>query len=167
MTFDAIFPGLLLTATFLCSLIAGFLFAFAVVAMPGINRLDDGAFIRAFQVMDRVIQNNQPLFILVWVGSVAALVSAAALGMVQLDGADRLLLIGAAVVYLVGVQAPTAAVNVPLNNALQEVEVDASRPALLAEARATFETRWNRWNRLRTLLSGGTALLLMVLLLRI
>jgi hypothetical protein len=31
-----------MTATFLCSLVAGFLFAFAVVSMPGSRSLDDG-----------------------------------------------------------------------------------------------------------------------------
>jgi uncharacterized membrane protein len=37
-------------------LVAGFLFAFAAVIMPGIRSLGDRAFIRAFQVIDRVIQ---------------------------------------------------------------------------------------------------------------
>ncbi len=66
-----IFQIALILATFLCSLVAGFLFAFALVAMPGIRSLNDREFIRAFQVMDRVIQDNQPVFMLVWVGSVA------------------------------------------------------------------------------------------------
>ncbi len=65
MSIEAIFQIALILATFLCSLVAGFLFAFAVVAMPGIKRLNDGEFIRAFQVMDGVIQNNQPIFLLV------------------------------------------------------------------------------------------------------
>ena len=69
-----IFQIALLVATFLCSLVAGLLFVFAVVVMPGIGNLNDREFIRAFQVMDRVIQNNQPLFMLVWLGSVVALV---------------------------------------------------------------------------------------------
>jgi len=45
----------LIAATFLCSIVAGFLFAFAVVVMPGIRSLDDGEF--------------------VWVGSVLSLVA--------------------------------------------------------------------------------------------
>ena len=57
-----IFETVLIVATLLCSLVAGLVFAFAVVVMPGIKDLKDGEFIRAFQVMDRVIQNNQPLF---------------------------------------------------------------------------------------------------------
>ena len=63
-----IFQIALFLATFLCSLVAGFLFAFALVVMPGIRSLNDREFIRAFQVIDRVIQNNQPIFMLVWVG---------------------------------------------------------------------------------------------------
>ena len=62
-----IFQLVLIVATFLCSLVAGFVFAFAVVVMPGIATLGDGEFLRAFQTMDRVIQNNQPLFH-VWSG---------------------------------------------------------------------------------------------------
>src|SRR5687768_15391215 len=103
----------LILATFLCSLVAGFLFAFAVVVMPGIRSLDDGGFLRAFQVVDRVIQKNQPVFVFVWVGSVLALVTAAVLGVWQLGGADRVLAIAAAIVYILGVQVPTVAVNIP------------------------------------------------------
>ncbi len=80
MSTEGIFQIALILATFLCSLVAGFLLAFALVVMPGINSLNDREFVRAFQVMDRVIQNHQPIFVLVWVGSVVALVSSAVLG---------------------------------------------------------------------------------------
>ena len=57
-----IFQIALMLATLLCSLVAGFCFAWALVVMPGIRSLNDREFIRAFQVMDRVIQNYQPIF---------------------------------------------------------------------------------------------------------
>ena len=66
----------MLVAAALCALVAGLLFTFAVVAMPGLAKLSDREFIRAFQVMDGVIQDRQPLFVVVWVGSVVALVAA-------------------------------------------------------------------------------------------
>jgi len=66
-----LFPLVVLVAAALCGLVAGFLFGFAVVSMPGLENLSDREFIRAFQVMDRVIQDRQPLFMVVWVGSVA------------------------------------------------------------------------------------------------
>jgi uncharacterized membrane protein len=130
-------------ASFLCSLVAGFLFAFAIVAMPGISRLNDREFIRAFQAMDRVIQNNQPVFVLVWVGSVVALVTSAVLGIGQLDGAGISLIILAAIAYLVGVQLPTFTINIPLNNKLQTLDVDAMNETTQKAAREAFEPRWN------------------------
>jgi uncharacterized membrane protein len=87
--------------------------------------LNDREFIRAFQVMDRVIQNNQPIFMLVWVGSVVVLVTSVVLGIGQLDGAGRLLFIFAVLAYLLGVQLPTVTINIPLNNKLQTLDVDA------------------------------------------
>ena len=94
----------LILATLLCSLVAGLLFVFAVVVMPGIGSLNDREFIRAFQVIDGVIQNNQPAFVFVWLGSVVALVTSAVLGIGQLDGVGRLLIILATLTYLLGVQ---------------------------------------------------------------
>ena len=163
----ALYQVVLLAATFLCALVAGFLFAFAVVAMPGLRRLDDGAFIRAFQVMDRVIQNNQPLFLLVWVGSVLLLILAAVLGFGALEGMDRWLLVGATLLYVFGVQAPTIAANIPLNNRIQAVDVAAADAPDRAEARAWFEARWNRWNRARTVVACLVTALLIVLVFRL
>ena len=162
-----IFQIALIVTAFLCSLVAGFLFAFAVVTMPGIRNLDDREFIRAFQVMDRVIQDNQPIFVLVWVGSVLALVSTAMLGVGQLDDVGRLLMIFAAVAYLFGVQLPTVTINIPLNNKLQTLDVDAMDDAMRRVARQAFEPRWNRWNSLRTTLASLASALLMVVLLRV
>jgi uncharacterized membrane protein len=86
--------------------------------MPGLRSLDDGSFIQAFQVIDRVIQNNRLLFVLVWAGSVLAVIVAAVLGVWALAGVDRLLIIIAALAYLLSVQVPTITINIPLNNQL-------------------------------------------------
>lgn len=161
------FQIVLILATLLCSLVAGFVFAFACVAMPGIGGLNDREFIQAFQVIDRVIQNNQPLFLLVWVGSVVAIAVSALLGVRQLEGVDRMLLIIAGIVYLVGVQLPTITVNVPLNSQLQTVDVQTMDETALTEARKNFEPRWNRWNIIRTVIATMTSALLIFLLLRL
>ena len=162
-----IFQIALILATFLCSLVAGFLFAFALVAMPGIRTLNDREFIRAFQVMDRVIQNNQPIFVLVWVGSVVALLTSAVLGIGRLDGAGRLLIIFAALAYLLGVQLPTVTINIPLNNKLQTLDVGAMSETTLKAARTEFEPRWNLWNSIRTAFASLVSTLLIILLFRL
>jgi len=161
-----VFQIALILAAFLCTLVAGFLFAFAVVVMPGIRRLNSGEFIRAFQVMDGVIQNNQPIFVLVWLGSVFALITAAVSGFGQLDAVGRWLLICSTLAYLLAVQLPTVIINIPLNNRLQSLNVDALAGPALEAAREAFEARWNRWNVVRTLISCLVSVLLIILALR-
>ena len=161
------FQVTLIIATFLCSLVAGFLFAFAIVVMPGIKSLNDKGYIRAFQVIDLVIQNNQPIFMLVWIGSVVALIFSVVLGFGQLDGIERMLIIIATLVYVLGVQLPTITINIPLNNKLQTLEVDALDVTAHKAAREDFEPRWNRWNLIRTVLSSLVSALLIILLYRI
>lgn len=159
----SLFQVALLIATFLCSLAAGFLFAFAVVVMPGIRRLDDAAYIRSFQAMDGIIQSNQPVFLLVWLGSALALILAAVLGMSHLDPAGRWLLILSTLTHLFGVQLPTITINIPLNNRLQVLDVDALDEAARKAAREGFELRWTRWNAIRTILSCLISVILIVL----
>ena len=162
-----VFHVALVLATFLCSLVAGFLFAFAAVIMPGIRSLDAGGFIRAFQVIDRVIQNNQPLFVLMWVGSVFALIAASVLGLAVLSGADRLLISVAAAVYLLCVQLPTLTINIPLNNMLQKLELGSMDEMMRKRSREAFESRWNRWNIIRTACASLVSIVLLLLLVRV
>lgn len=157
----------LILAVLLCSLTAGFLFAFAVVAMPGMKSLSDGEFIRAFQGMDGIIQNSHPLFLLVWLGSIASIIASAVLGAMQLGGPERAFLILATTVYLLAVQLPTFLINIPLNNFIQSVDTTSMSEAELKEARQRFEPRWNQWNNLRTVFSCMTAILLIAVLYRL
>ena len=79
-----LFVGFFIVSTLLCALVTGFIFTYAVVVMPGFAKLDDRDFIRAFQVTDGVIQNNQPLFMLAWVGSILSIVATMILEFVEL-----------------------------------------------------------------------------------
>lgn len=163
MSIETIFPITLVLATLFTTIVTGLLFGFAIIVMPGIKNMADREFIRAFQGMDGIIQNNHPLFVLFWGGSVLLLLVATVLGFGQLDTRERIILIAAILVYLFGVQLPTVTINVPLNNQLQSLDVDTMTAAQLKAARQNFENRWNFWNRNRTLLSMGVSLLLMVL----
>lgn len=163
----SLFQVVLLLAALLCSLVGGFLFAFSAVVMPGLRSLDDAGFLRAFQVIDRVIQNGQPLFGVVWVGSVLAVVAAAVLSIWALTGVDRLLVVAAALVYVLGVQLPTVRVNLPLNNQLQRLDVSTMTDTTRRQAREAFEPRWNRWNVTRTACAIFVALLLLLVVLRV
>jgi uncharacterized membrane protein len=162
-----VFETALVISTLLCALVAGFVFAFASVVMPGIQDFDDREYLRTFKAMDLVIQRNQPPFVLVWLGSVLTLLITVLLGFWHLAGMDRLLLMVAGATYLFGVQLPTATINVPLNNWLQKLELDSLGDSEIHEARVRFEDRWIKWNLIRTILAVSTTALLIFLLLRL
>ncbi len=157
----------IVASTLLCSLVAGFVFAFAIVVMPGIKVLNDHDYLQVFKVMDRVIQNNQPIFIFVWLGSAVAVIILAILGIWHLDGMNRALAIIASIFYLLGVQLPTATINIPLNNQLQARNIDVMNDADLREVRTHFESRWSLWNSIRTVFAIITTMLLIFLALRL
>ena len=160
------FPLTLLAATLLCGLVAGFLFAFAVVVMPGLRRMSSAEYLRGFQAMDGVIQANSPPFVFVWAGSILVILVAAGFGFGRLEGLELGLLLGATVLYLFGVQLPTFAFNLPLNNELKSLVVSEMEPSAQDALRDAFESRWVVSNTARTLVSCVVVVLLLVVLQR-
>ena len=156
----------LMLSIILCSLVAGLLFAFAVVVMPGIAKLDDKEYLLAFKHMDGIIQDNHPLFILVWAGSILSVIITLIMGIMNLSGGEIYLLGLASALYLFGVQLPTFRFNIPLNNSLQKMDIAALEDSETALSRAGFEIPWNRWNRIRTINSIISVSMLLLLLIR-
>ena len=157
-----LFVGFLIVSTLLCALVTGFIFTYAVVVMPGFAKLDDRDFIRAFQVTDGVIQNNQPLFMLAWVGSIVSVVATMILGFIELQGIERWTVITIGFIYLIGVQGITIQIHLPLNNRLQHLEIDEMDSESLSKERNKFETRWNYFNNIRTLIAFAVSFSLML-----
>ena len=52
--------------------------------------------------------------------------------------------------YLLGVQAVTIKVHLPLNNSLQQINVQNLDEGALSKERVRFESRWNYFNNIRT-----------------
>lgn len=153
--------GLMLSTLFV-TLVAGIVLTFAIVVMPGIRSLNDRDFLQAFKAMDREIQRNHPVFMLVWIGSILALAVTSGLGMFILEGINRILLVSACVIYFFGVMLPTARINIPLNNELQKHDLKRMSNTELKQIRFNFESTWNRWNIIRTIIATTTAVVLLV-----
>ena len=156
-----------LLSALLCSLVAGFVLSFAIVVMPGIRTLGALGFLKSFKAMDGIIQNNHPVFMLVWLGSALVLLASAVLGIWQLEGLDRGLLIVACTIYIFGVHVPTITINIPLNNRLQSLDLDTITESEMLATAEMFESRWLRWNTIRTVIATLTTVLLLVLLVRL
>ena len=99
---------------------------------------------------DAVIQNNQPLFMFTWIGSIVAILTTivASLITVGLSESWIIILVGAA--YLLGVQGITVAIHIPLNNHIQKLNIDELNDKTLAYERKNFEAKWNFFNKIRT-----------------
>ena len=157
----------LICSTLLCTLVTGFTLLYAVVIMPGLSKLDDKEFIRAFQVTDSVIQDNQPLFILIWLGSVISVVGAILSSIISVGLPEAWLIVFVGVVYLLGVQGITLSVHLPLNNRIKKINIEKTDHQMLSVERGKFETRWNFFNTIRTGISFLVSLtLLLVIALR-
>ena len=147
-----------------CSLLTGFIFTYGIVVMPGLSKLNDKEFIRAFQVTDSVIQSNQPLFLLTWIGSIVSLLSTILLSIVSVGLSESWLIVLIGAVYLLGVQGITILIHLPLNNHIQKVKIDELSDQTLSEERLQFETKWNYFNNIRTSIAFSVSLLLLIIL---
>ena len=133
-----------------CALATGFILTYAIVVMPGLSKLDDKEFIKAFQVTDGIIQNNQPIFILIWLGSFISVLSTIIVSIFSLGILEAWLIIFTCVVYLLGVQVITITIHLPLNRRIQNIDINSTNSQTLSDERKNFETRWNYFNNIRT-----------------
>ena len=154
----------LVFAAMTCSLVTGFIFTYAVVVMPGFSKLNDKDFLRAFQVTDGIIQNNQPLFMLTWVGSIISVLSVIAISIFSLGFSEAWIMFVVGLIYLLGVQGITISIHLPLNNRIQAIDINNMNDQSLNEERTKFETRWNNFNNIRTFIAFSTSLSFLLIL---
>ena len=147
-----------------CSLVGGFIFTYAIIVMPGLSNLNDKDFLRAFQVTDAIIQNKQPLFLFIWIGSIVATLTTVLVSLLIVGLKETWLIVLIGVVYLLGVQGTTIAIHIPLNNQIQKVEIEEQNDKTLADERLKFETKWNFFNNIRTVIAISVSAMLLILL---
>jgi uncharacterized membrane protein len=140
----------LLAATLTMGLITGTFVLYAHTIMPGLRATDDRTFVAAFQAIDRAIIN--PWFMAT--GFIGALALTAAATATSLGRGTLPWVAAALVLYIVAVVI-TAAVHVPLNDAIKAAG-DPDRIGDLAAVRERFhEVRWVAFNLVRVVLSGA------------
>ena len=158
---DLLNISLIFTIT-LCSLVSGFIFTYAIVVMPGLSNLNNREFIRAFQVTDAVIQNNHPIFMFTWIGSIFSLLSTILISFVSFAFDETWFVVLLCVFYLFGVHGTTIAIHIPLNNHIQQVVIEELNDEVIAHERIKFEKKWNYFNNIRTCISILVSLLLLI-----
>ncbi|MCP4439352.1 MAG: DUF1772 domain-containing protein [Aureispira sp.] len=146
----------LLGSTLLFGLLAGILFTWQNAVTPGIGRLDDLNYLKAFQHMNRTILN--PLFYIVFVGPLV--LSLSSIYVYRSNPNNVLwLLVVATVIYVLGVLLVTIMGNIPLNEMLDKTTLEDSTFEEVQTLRSKFEAPWNNYHVIRTIASIGSFVL--------
>lgn len=138
--------GLKLLAALGCGLIAGVFFAFSTFVMKALAQQPPAQGIAAMQAINITVIN--PWFMTAFLGTsvVCLILVVFALLRWQQPGAAYLLV--SASLYLVGCFGVTMVFNVPLNDALANVNPDTNEGATLW---ARYLTNWTFWNHVRAI----------------
>ena len=155
---------ILIPSVILCALVTGFIFTYAIVVMPGFSKLSDKEFIKAFQVTDEVIQNNQPLFMITWIGSIISILLTIIVATATTGLSNSWLIILVGFIYLLGVQGVTIVIHLPLNNHIQKMNIDKMTDKDLGEERRKFQKKWNFFNNIRTSVAFSVCVTLILIL---
>jgi len=132
--------------------------------MPGISKFEDKEFLKAFQLIDGVIQNNQPLFLLVWLGSIISVLVTILISIITLGFLDSLIIVCVCSIYLFGVQGITIPIHLPLNRRIQNLDINNLDKDKLNEERTKFESKWNFFNKIRTGVAMFVSLMLLIII---
>ena len=147
-----------------CSLVMGFIFTYSIVVMPGLSKLSDKEFLKAFQATDAVIQNKQPIFMLTWIGSIVSVLSLILISITYVGLSETWLIVLVALIYLLGVQGITIFIHLPLNNQIQKLNLEKLKDENLRDERLNFENKWNFFNNIRTTIAFFVSLTLLIFL---
>ncbi len=149
---------ILILSILFTGLTAGLCFTWSNAVTPGIGRLDNIGFLKAFQAMNRAIINGK--FMIVFMGPTVLLF----LNTYLFKNTNTVfwLFLAAAILFFVGVGLVTVFGNVPLNEILDASNLGLLSKLELQELRDKFEQPWNRWHTIRTVSSFMSFLLLLV-----
>lgn len=142
----------LVLSLILNGLYAGFLLTFLIAIMPGLAELTDEQFTAAMRRFNEKVPG--PLFLVLFLGVVALPAAALLAGLGEHNAMEGLAIAGAFVCAVAG-HLVTIAGNIPLNNALAKSEGGDD-----SAARKAFESRWNTFHRVRTVLTLAACALL-------
>lgn len=158
-----LFYLILLTAIFLNGLLAGVFFTWTNAITPGIGRLEDIDYLRAFQFMNKTILN--PLFYIVFFGPIVFSPIALIIQFNEAININFWFLLASSILYGIGVVGITFLGNIPLNERLDALDLDRITVLNAEEFRKAYEQNWNNLHLIRTLTSSLSLILLLISLL--
>lgn len=144
----------------LTGLVAGLFYGYQCSVNKGLGNLPDADYLKAFQSINRSIQN--PVFFLSFFGSIILLAVTTLLNYKAGQTTTCYFLVAALIIYMIGVCGVTIFGNVPLNEQLDVFDITAASPEAIVNMRIAFESAWNSFHGIRTFFSILTFLLTII-----
>jgi len=135
---------ILVAAALGSGLMAGLFFVFSNTVMSALGRLEPRSGIAAMQSVNRVILN--PLFLLTFIGTAGLAVAAGASALTSSGKSRSAVVLGGALLYVVGTFFVTALANVPMNKALENLDPESTESLRYW---SLYRSRWTKWNHVR------------------
>jgi len=138
----------LLAALLLTALSAGLFYAWEVSVIPGTRKLSDACYLQTMQSINRAILN--PGFYLIFFGSLLAMVLNIYFQYQNQTNVALGLMIAAMACYTIGTFGVTVFGNVPLNEALDKLDLTTLSVSEAQISRQQYESQWNMLHTWRT-----------------
>lgn len=151
------------TSVVLAGLVAGLLYGYDCSVTKGLGQLENEAYLKAFQSINKAIQN--PYFFMSFMGSLLVLPVTTWLSYKN-GSASFYLTLSATLVYFIGVLGVTMFGNVPLNQQLENFKIPGATETDITAMRRAFENTWNKYHTIRTIAAIGAFCLLVLSLLK-
>ncbi len=156
---DTLFFTLTILTALGCGLNAGLFFIFSNTVMGALGQLPAPQGIAAMQAINRVILN--PPFFVVFLGTAVTSLLLAISLLWRWPQQGAVYLFAGSLLYLLGDILVTILFNVPMNDALDGVQVESVQATDLW---TTYLTRWTAWNHVRTITALGATVMFILAL---
>lgn len=137
--------------------VGGVFLAFSDFIMRSLVQTGGAGGIDAMQVINRLV--FRWVFMALFLGLIPVSIGIVGYGLVHLDGPARFLTVLAGMIYLAGCFGVTIAFNVPMNEALADMDLSESRTRDYWTQ--TYVVRWTFWNTVRTVACAVSSALLL------
>lgn len=137
--------------------VGGVFLAFSDFIMRSLAKTGGAGGIKAMQTINREV--FRWVFMALFLGMAVVSVFLLIYGTINFSGGPDLFIISGALVYLVGCFAVTAFLNVPMNEAL--ANMDFSSEVTRDYWNGTYLPRWTKWNTVRTMACAIAAVMML------
>lgn len=142
----------------LYGLMAGFFYAYSVSVMLGLDGVDSATAITAMQAINEAVRNG--VFLMTYLlPPILSLVLAIGL-LSRGKSSIAAITFAAGMIYFAGTLLPTTIVNVPMNDALAQIDI-VSGEELSSQTWSDYSARWTTWNTTRACISIASFLTLL------